>query len=654
MVRKFLLLSFLLGGSLLPLSAAKKAELPDWAKSALQNKPTQELSGKPTALKLLDATSLTVTAKGKSILRKQSVVKILRQQGKEEAQCSTFYDVDQKLNYMRAWTVAPDEKVYAAEPSDFADIGLEDGIELQFSARIRKLHPPAADIGAIVACESEVELRSYINEEIWQFQDSIPVVRGTFELQLPPGWQYYSAWKSYPSVTPKEISQNNWRWEVQDVPALDLEDVPLAPAWRALAARASIHYGPSLASTDVDQRWQAIGVWQQQLAQHRTDASPQIEAKSHALADGETDFFAKIQRITEDIQKNIRYFVIEVGIGGYQPHFAKDIFRNQYGDCKDKATILISMLHVVGIEANYVLVDTHRGVIDPKVPSIAGNHMIAAIQIPEGYKDPRLQSVVESQGRRYLIFDPTDTTTPVGSVRPALQGGYGLLITEKNSKPVEIPLLAPVSNVLTRKGTLELTTEGTIKGLVSESRSGAASLSLRYRYTNEDEKKINESLEHRLRRDLPSLTLSEIVAKNVKERSKPLELSYVISCTGYAKKAGGLLLIRPRVIGSDTMPFDKKVRKYPIDLEETGTWKDIFDVQLPEGYVADELPEPVDLDMDFASYHSSVTTKNNVLHYERSYVVKKVDLPAASFQQVQNLMGTIAGDEQATAIFKKK
>ena len=97
------------------------------------------------------------------------------------------------------------------------------------------------------------------------------------------------------------------------------------------------------------------------------------------------------------MQRNIRYVGIEIGIGGLQPHTADDVFRNRYGDCKDKATLLRAMLENVGIHSTWVLVDTRRGFVDPKVPSVDGNHAIAAIEIPAGYTNPVLQSVVTAK-----------------------------------------------------------------------------------------------------------------------------------------------------------------------------------------------------------------------------------------------------------------
>ena len=113
-------------------------------------------------------------------------------------------------------------------------------------------------------------------------------------------------------------------------------------------------------------------------------------------------YYAKLKNITEYIQKNIQYFIVERGIGGFQAHYAADIYRNRYGDCKDKTTLLISMLQAVGIKAYYVPVDDRRGVVDPDAPSLAGNHMITAIEIPADVNDSAPDGDCQSQRRQAL------------------------------------------------------------------------------------------------------------------------------------------------------------------------------------------------------------------------------------------------------------
>ena len=106
---------------------------------------------------------------------------------------------------------------------------------------------------------------------------------------------------------------------------------------------------------------------------HRPYPTPEITAKAQELVAGAPDLYTKLSRITGFIQKNIRYFVVERGIGGWQAHYAGDIYRNRYGDCKDKTTLLISMLKVIGVRAYYFHVDSRRGIIDPEEPSLVGN-----------------------------------------------------------------------------------------------------------------------------------------------------------------------------------------------------------------------------------------------------------------------------------------
>ena len=138
------------------------------------------------------------------------------------------------------------------------------------------------------------------------------------------------------------------------------------------------------------------------------------------------------------------------------------------------------------------------------------------------------------------------------------------------------------------------------------------------------------------------------------ELDKPLELHYKLTAPQYAHQAGSLLLVRPRVLGSDAMQFNSKPRTVPIDLSATGRWHDNFDIKLPAGYVVDETPDPVSVDLDFASYHSTIVAKGDDLHYERELIVRKVQIPAARDDDFRKLESAIVMDEQGTAVLKKQ
>jgi hypothetical protein len=404
-----------------------------------------------------------------------------------------------------------------------------------------------------------------------------------------------------------------------------------------------------------DNQWRAIGQWVAKLEANRPDPSPEITAQTQSLIAGAPDFYTKLSRITEYIQKNIRYFIVMRGIGGLQANHAADIFRNRYGDCKDKTTLLISMLQVAGIHAVYMPVDSRRGVVDPDAPSLLGNHMITAIEIPPDVQDPRLKAIVKaSDGKRYLIFDPTDERTPVGNLPSDEQGSYGTLAAGASSQVIALPVLDPDANGTERKGVFTLAADGTLTGSVDSFHTGPTGADLRWILKHTDEKERREYWEKSVAASLPGVTLDSFDVTEPSALDKPIEFHYKVTARQYSHQAGPLLLVRPRVVGSFAHPFDDKPRIYPIDFYATGHWRDSFDISIPPGYVVDETPDPVSLDLDFASYHSSVSAKGNLLHYEREYIVRQVEIPpakAAAFRQLEN---TILSDEKNAAVLKKQ
>ena len=55
-------------------------------------------------------------------------------------------------------------------------------------------------------------------------------MRWVLEMDLPPNWNHYDAWLHHAPVAPAEVAPNHWRWELTDMPAIDLTDVPMAPS----------------------------------------------------------------------------------------------------------------------------------------------------------------------------------------------------------------------------------------------------------------------------------------------------------------------------------------------------------------------------------------------------------------------------------------
>ena len=284
-----------------------------------------------------------------------------------------------------------------------------------------------------------------------------------------------------------------------------------------------------------------------------------------------------------------------------------------------------------------------------------GDHAIAAVQIPDGYDSPKLRSVVKTKaGRRYLIVDPTWDKTAFGQLEHGLQGGYAVIVEGKDSEVVQIPVLKPELNNIHRTATLQLQPDGSLTGSYLETRFGDLSERHRSVYLGHDEEAQQTFLQKALSNDLVSFSFSDLKVENADAFNKDLTTRFNLSAERYARNAGPLLMVRPRVIGTQGLTVDRKLRTVPIDLSETMQEKDDFTIQIPDGYLSDELPQPVKFDMDFASYESSTELNGNALHYRRTYTVREVTLPASRYKDLQSLAETIANDEQNCAVLRKK
>ncbi len=641
---------------LAPKAFAGSDAAPDWVHTAAST-PLPKLPLDTRAVVLLDETRLLVQPGGHASEHHRRVVRILRPKGREDATVFLPFSGSEKLSDLHVWSIGPDGHEFALKDKEIAEVGFPGQGNFYVDLRARVANAPGSDPGGAVAYEYEQALPSYLNQADWEFQEDIPSLRRSFTVELPPGYNYSSVWAHHAPVKPADLEHQRFRWDLTDVPAIDLRNDAFVPSPEALVGRMTLQFtGPGV--QDVGNTWPGIGQWYSNLIADRLTASPDLAARAQQLAGTSTDFFDRVRPIAEWVQTDVRYFVIERGIGGLQPHPAAEIFRNRFGDCKDKATLLSAMLASIGVHADVLLVDSRRGVVDSEAPSLLGNHAIAAIQIPEGYSSPKLRSVVAlPDGRRYLIFDPTWEKIPFGQLEANLQGSNAILAEGARSQLIQLPVLSPDLNRVQRSGTLALAPDGSLSGSITEQRFGDSAMERRYLYSSRNEAQRLEFLDRLLSADLPQFTVADFKIANLDALNQDLTTTFHLTATHFARSAGPLLMLRPRVLGTEDLlrclRDERQDQLIPVDLQATLQSNDDFSIVLPAGYTPDELPDPVTLDTDFASYKSAITVKDGTLHFTRSLTVRKITLPAERFPELQKLATAIAVDENSTAVLKK-
>jgi hypothetical protein len=651
-------LNFVLLTAALANSPNAFASAPPWLRAAAQT-PLSKYTDDTDAVLLLSEQITTVTDAGEIKTLYRRAYKVLRPGGRDRGVVAVYFDDETRLTELKAWCLPAAGKEYEVKQKDAIETSAFTE-SLYQDTRYLILKIPAADPGNVVGYEYEQRRRPSILQDTWEFQHDVPVRRARFELRLPPGWEYEPFWLNHPTQNPQQIGDNRWAWDIEDIPAV--EEEASMPAWQALAGRMEVTYYPRRANGGHPSQasWRDVGLWYAHLAADRRRPSAEIQQRVAELTSTAPTTLGKVRALASFVQKDIRYVAIEIGIGGYQPHSAQDTFINRYGDCKDKATLLSTMLGEIGVKSYYVLVNTKRGVIAPEFPSMLGfNHVILAIRLPaEPAESSSLWSVQDhKQLGRLLYFDPTSTLVGIGYLPETLQESYGMIVAETGGELVKLPLLPPSVNRLLRTAKLVLTPEGTLTGDVKEIRWGSPAADLRAQLLNASQADRQKVLENFLGSFLSGVVLQEADVADLDKIDATLVVHYRFVAPNYAKAAGDLLLVRPRVLGEKVENVfemhNGKERRYPVEFPAASLQGDLIEIALPAGYNVDELPPPSHEDAGIVAYQSKAEVSGNVLHYNRLYQIKDVIVPAARFDELRQFYRQVASDESSSAVLKR-
>jgi hypothetical protein len=150
--------------------------------------------------------------------------------------------------------------------------------------------------------------------------------------------------------------------------------------------------------------------------------SPELKQKIalwHTQSNGDKNSFTSAA--IRFVQDDIRYLGLEIGANTHRPHPPAEVFAQRFGDCKDKALLLATILQQENIPAYAALISTDtRSMLTNIAPSPQPfDHAIVAIRQPSG---------------NYSFVDPTRTGQrgPLADLFiPAY--GYALVLNQQDT-----------------------------------------------------------------------------------------------------------------------------------------------------------------------------------------------------------------------------
>ena len=208
------------------------------------------------------------------------------------------------------------------------------------------------------------------------------------------------------AITSETASRGGWRewvFRAQNMPQFRYD--PLLPSGEYLKYQIEL-------SEFAD--WPAVAAWAEQLFAKATQGSAAVDARVAEIRSASKEPDEQLRSTLDFVQKEVRYFGTEIGADSHQPASADVVLRQRFGDCKDKAALLATLLRRLGFEAIPLLVSTQYGAqVRERLPSpLAFNHVIAGVKVGD--------QMLWLDGTRAQQSGAAVTRQPVGL-------GYGLL-----------------------------------------------------------------------------------------------------------------------------------------------------------------------------------------------------------------------------------
>ena len=650
-------LVFLLAALALPL--AGRAQAPDWLTQAAATKPVSAKID-DDAVVLLDESLLQVLPDGRFLTRTRRAVRILSAEGRKHAVAVVRYETDSdKLRSLQGWMIAPAGKSRTFPKSRIVDAATDAGaLELYRASRMSILNArDEAEPGAVFGSESVVEERTVFTQRVQTLQEQLPVECARFAVELPPGWGIAARTLNGEALVPV-VRGASHTWEARGLRAPVHE--PRGLELSSLTMRLAVDLQPPAGGVRgvpfaCFDSWGAIVRYL--LPKYDAAAAPDAAMRSGAatMAAACPDAWQRTAALGRFAQ-GVNYVSISLqanAAGGYIPRPAAKVFACNYGDCKDKATLLRGLLQAQGIESFPVLL--YAG--DPSFVTSEWaspyqfNHCILAIRVDASA--PATATIDHPTLGRLLFFDPTDSLTPPGLLARDDLGGLALILAPGEETLTRLPSVAAAQNRFTRTVRARLEAGGALSGTVEETSFGHSSVSER-RYLRErtptDYRTFTESW---LGNTLPAARISRLESKDEFERAE-FRLSVDFATRTYGKPMRNVLLVFKPVLLTrrDSLALKKETRTQPVVLEAR-VFEEQTEIELPEGFRVDEKIEPVALTGAFGSYSARATVEAGKLLFTRRLELANAIVPAKDYEAVRGFFEKILQTEQTPVVLEK-
>lgn len=410
--------------------------------------------------------------------------------------------------------------------------------------------------------------------------------------------------------------------------AAPIEVEPLMPPWLEVADFVSVSTYTS---------WEALGTWYESLVAPQLALDAELKALAATLTKDARDERDKVRRLYEYVVTSTRYVGIELGIHGWKPYPVTEVHRRKYGDCKDKASLLVALLRQAGVPANLALVRTaNLGDIAADPPSmLLFNHAIAYV--------PSLD----------LFLDGTAEQSGVGELPPLDQGAISLIIgahgAHAASRLVHIPVQPAQANLNVSDYVLTLSTDGALAVRGTERFRGQANAGERRNFA--DEATRTERLQRHLAGVMPGTQVTRLEVGDLSLGAEELSYRFEALLPRRAVVEGnGALTLQLSLYPHDLTGSyaERSSRKTDVFVDYPWRTRNVMRYVLPPGFAATDLPSGGVVENPWVRFTQTITRTEDGFIVDEDTALLSRRVPRDKYAELR------AAALRADALMKRK
>jgi transglutaminase-like putative cysteine protease len=480
------------------------------------------------------------------------------------------------------------------------------------SQRAFYIHFPRLSPGDVVELQYRVEdvtprnaFADYFGEVVYM-QSTDPIARSEYVLITPKTRQFYFNKPNVPGLIQRTEEKGNdkiWHFLAENVPPMESE--PMQPPLSETLG----HVHVSTYKT-----WDDMGKWYWGLVKDQFTADDEVRRRAAEITKNAKTDRDKVKAVYDFVVQKTRYVALEFGIHGFKPYRCAQIFARGFGDCKDKATLIVTMLKELGIPATIVIVRTGlRGDFETEPASLAPfDHAIAYV--------PSMD----------LYLDGTAEYTGSNELPSMDRGSLALRINEGKPQLGHMPEPSATESVSSKKVEATVSPDGTaqIDWRIDVSGSSASAWRQRYHAKATQKQRVQEDLAS----EIPAAEIASVSSNDLEDVEQIVQIKAKGKAPSFARKdadAWTIPLGAKEHMVRAWAPLSKRkndMRIYALSTQENETV-----VKLPQGSKVVSPPRSADGKSPFGTYKVEADVQGTTVRVKTTVAITKSRISAAEY-----------------------